>query len=302
MIHSANTKSVKPIIRAVQASDYPGIAGMIVAMNQSPESHCIQSAATNDPQITLNEMQMLLAQDELLFVVAEAEGKIFGCLGCEFERGIGRGWMRGPFLTSPHWDQIPHAMLRELLNILPPQIQRLDSYLNVENKRGHKFYLEYGFKQMTLAHVYETEREPLKPPQTTACTKLSESQADSFVALHNLAFPQTFIDGANIMRKLDADHQVFVHTLGQTVNGYVYVSIDQHAGEGFIEYLAVLPAHRGQGIGLQLLNCALAWCFIDKEVSRVALTVDEKLTNARALYEKAGFKLRYTGVNDRLEF
>jgi ribosomal protein S18 acetylase RimI-like enzyme len=154
---------------------------------------------------------------------------------------------------------------------------------------------------MALAHVYVAKQEQHHPIQTTACSKLTEAQADSFAALHNFAFPETFIDGATITCKIDEDHQVFVHAHGEVVNGYVYVSIDKHAGEGYIEFLAVQPAQRGRGIGLQLLNCALGWCFAEKGVSQVALTVDQKLTNARALYEKAGFKLHYTGVNHRLE-
>jgi ribosomal protein S18 acetylase RimI-like enzyme len=93
-----------------------------------------------------------------------------------------------------------------------------------------------------------------------------------------------------------------VHTLGEVIDGYVYVSIDPNAQEGYIEFLAVQPAQRGKGIGLQLLNCALEWCYFDKGVARVALTVDGKLDNARALYKRAGFRLLYTGVNTRLEY
>jgi ribosomal protein S18 acetylase RimI-like enzyme len=290
------------IIHQAQPGDFPAIAGIIAAQNQITESHCIQSASSEDPQIIQREMETLLAQDELLFVVAEIDGQITGCLGCEFERGIGRGWMRGPFLTTPHWDRIPAAMLHELLSILPPEIRRLDSFLNEKNELGHKFYGENGFKQMCLAHVYEAEKETLGPLQATACSRLTEAQVDSFTILHNSAFPETFITGTNIIRKINEDHQVFVHPQGQPVNGYVYSSIDTHAGEGIIEFLAVQPAQRGQGIGLKLLKCALAWCFFEKGVSKVALTVDQELTNARALYERAGFQLRYTGVNDRKEF
>ena len=289
-------------IRAVKTCDLSAIAQIISTANQNAETHCIQSSSTNDPQIIQNEMQELFDQDELRFVIAELGGQVIGCLGCEFERAIGRGWMRGPFLTTTNWERIPAAMLGKLREILPPEIRRLDSFLNQQNQRGHKFYLENGFEQMTLAHVYVADQGPHHPLQTTACSKLTEAQVDSFAALHNFAFPETFIDGATITRKIDEDHQVFVHAQAGKVIGYVYVSIDKHAGEGYIEFLAVQPARRGRGIGLQLLNSSLAWCFAEKGVSQVALTVDQKLTNARALYERAGFQLRYTGINNRLEY
>jgi hypothetical protein len=195
---------MKPIeIRAAGRSDLLAIAQIIATHNQSPASQCIQSSVTTDPQITLSEMRELFDQDELRFVVAESTGQIVGCLGCEFERGIGRGWMRGPFLTLPDWWQIPAAMLRELLSILPPEIRRLDSFLNEKNQRGHQFYLENGFKQMALAHVYMAEKETHEPIPENVCFNLSEAQTDSFVALHNYAFPETFIDGKNILQKID---------------------------------------------------------------------------------------------------
>jgi GNAT superfamily N-acetyltransferase len=289
-------------IRAAERSDLIAIAQIIATQNQVPESQCIQSSATTDPQITLSEMQGLFDQDELRFVIAEAAGQIVGCLGCEFERGIGRGWMRGPFLTLPDWEQIPAAMLRELLSSLPPEIRRLDSFLNEKNQRGDQFYLENGFKQTALAHVYMAEKETLESIPENDCSILQVAQVDSFIALHNYAFPVTFIDGKNIVQKIDPNHQVYVHANNETVNGYVYVSIDSYAQEGFIEYLAVQPEQQGKGIGQQLLNCALRWCYFDKGVARVALTVDGKLDNARLFYERAGFRLRYSGVNNRLEY
>lgn len=289
-------------IRAAERSDLLAIAQIITTQNQTPEKQCIQSSSTTDPQITLSEMLGLFDEDELRFVVAESAGQIVGCLGCEFERGIGRGWMRGPFLSLPDWAQIPAAMLRELLSLLPPEIHRIDSFLNEKNQRGHQFYLENGFKQKIRAHVYMAEKETHGSIPENDCSILKKAQVDSFIELHNYAFPVTYIDGKNIVQKIDRNHQIYVHANNETVNGYVYVSIDPYAQEGFIEYLAVQPKQRGKGIGQQLLNCALRWCYFDKGVAQVALTVDGKLDNARLLYERAGFRLQYTGVNTRLEY
>ena len=54
-------------------------------------------------------------------------------------------------------------------------------------------------------------------------------------------------------------------------------------------------------MGGQLLKTALSWCFTHEKVQSVGLSVNDSNVNARGLYERVGFELRYTGVNQRLE-
>ena len=302
MIHRIGEESGQEILRLAQAGDYPQIACLIALQNQDPEKHCLQSASSEDPRLILAEIVALNDQDELIYVIAEVSGQITGCLGCDFERRSGRGWMRGPFMAIPRWEHIPAALLGELLRLLPPQIRRLDSFLNEKNRRGQQFYLENGFEPISQAHVYDSDSAAMKSWQATICSRLDEFHFEPFIALHQLAFPKTYLDGAHIIQQIDEDHQVFLHGQGKVVNGYVYASIDPHTRDGLIEYLAVQPEMRGQGIGLQLLNCAMNWCFLERGTSQVVLVVDDKLVNARAIYERAGFRLRYSGVNQRKEF
>lgn len=83
--------------------------------------------------------------------------------------------------------------------------------------------------------------------------------------------------------------------------GYIYAVVDD-ADEnlGYIEYVGVAEQARGQGIGGKLLRTALIWLFSEKDVREVGLNVDDTNTNARGLYEKVGFRLKYSGVNLRL--
>jgi mycothiol synthase len=66
-----------------------------------------------------------------------------------------------------------------------------------------------------------------------------------------------------------------------------------HAGgdHGWVDYLGVLTACRGRGIGMALLRRSFAM-FADRGVRRVILTVDaENSTGATALYEHAGMRV-----------
>jgi len=87
----------------------------------------------------------------------------------------------------------------------------------------------------------------------------------------------------------------------QCIHSYTYAEIDHHMNEGFITFLGVDESYRRKGYAIRLLQTALTWFFADKDMPRVSLTVNERNDNALALYEKAGFALRYAGVNMRRE-
>ena len=50
------------------------------------------------------------------------------------------------------------------------------------------------------------------------------------------------------------------------------------------------------------MTTALDWFFDEREMPQVGLTVSDENINARGLYERVGFRLKYTGVNHRLEW
>jgi ribosomal protein S18 acetylase RimI-like enzyme len=289
-------------IREVIPADYLSVAAMIVDQNRNPETHCIQSTSTDDPVAVAEEIKDLYVKNELRFMVAEMDGEIIGLMGCEFDEGVGRGWTRGPFLTSSLWQSLPAPLFQKLLASLPTGIRRLDSFLNEKHKRGNRFYLENGFKHKTLVHVYQADATNWSNVGLEFCPEMDETQTLNFISLHDAMFPNTFINGRGILEQVDDDHRIFVYTNGADLGGYIYLSVDSYGGEGYIEFIAVQPELRGKGIGYALLQCALNWCFTKRKLTQVGLTVSEELTNAQSLYEKAGFRLLYTGVNNCREW
>jgi GNAT superfamily N-acetyltransferase len=289
-------------IREVIPTDYLSIAAMIVDQNRNPETHCIQSASTDDPVAVAEEIKDLYAKNELRFVVADIYGEIIGLMGCEFDEGVGRGWTRGPFLTRGLWESLPASLFQRLLAALPAGIRRLDSFLNEKHKQGNCFYLENGFKHKTLVHVYQADAANWLDVSLEFCPEIDETHALDFITLHDAMFPNTFINGRGILDQIDDDHKIFIYTNGADLGGYIYLSVDKFGGEGYIEFIAVQPELRGKGIGYVLLQCALNWCFSKRELGQVGLTVSEELTNAQSLYAKVGFRLLYTGVNNCLEW
>jgi ribosomal protein S18 acetylase RimI-like enzyme len=284
-------------IRHALREDFPRIAGLIAAQNRTPETQCIHSGEGYES--ILRVMSNGAEDSEICFAIALQDGNLVGAFGSEFDETLGRGWLWGPFALTEDWEEVASALLDRLLEILPPSIRRLDSFLHVTNERGRDFYLSRGFEQLKLHHVHVATRPEEPYLVGRACGLLKPSQTESFGALHDTLFPNTYETGESISAKLDDDHMVFVHAEGDNVLGYIYAAVEDGSGEGYIEFLGVQAGARRRGLGRRLLLTALKWLFEVKDVSEVGLTVSDEDTDARALYEGVGFGLRHTGLNLR---
>ncbi len=277
---------------------------MIADQNKNPETHCIQSDTGNDYQSIQNEITRLDLDSASCYMVAFQDSQLIGTLGCELDKELGRGWVRGPFVVAntDNWENVAASLLQGMQNTLPAAIHWLDSYLNIANERGNNFYLTHGFKKLRLVHVY-TAATPENPLGFSGiCKSLDPDQAQNFIVLHESIFPRTYATGQRILDKLGDHHQVFVCTQGSEILGYLSAAIEEDSGDGSVEFIGVREDARGTGIGRQLLQTALHWLFEVKKVPQVTLVVNDNLTNARSLYESVGFKLKYTGVHTRKEW
>jgi ribosomal protein S18 acetylase RimI-like enzyme len=278
---------------------FPGIARLIAAQNGTPEFQCIHSG--EGYASILQTMRKWDDVAEIAFAIAIQDGRLVGVLGSEFDRDLGRGWLWGPFALRQNWEELAADLLEKLLAMLPPSIRRLDFFLNIANQRAYRFYLGHGFQESERSRVYIAPRPaaPLALPMPGS--PLQPEQANSFCALHDTIFPQTYYTGQDILDQLDDDHQVFVCSDGIDVLGYVYAILDESA-EGYVEFLGVREDLRGLGLGKRLLLTALNWLFEVKHVPAVGLTVSDDQANARSLYEKVGFRVKYTGLSARKDW
>jgi ribosomal protein S18 acetylase RimI-like enzyme len=294
------------LIRTALREDLDGLAHLIERESARPERHCIHSDF-GSRAATLRDMLDLAARGELVFMLAaDASAQLVGALGCEMDVAIGRGWLRGPFVATDDaatWEALASALLAALLPRLPPAVRCLDSFLNVANERGTAFYLQHGFQRMREVHVYVTDRDAARPTPTIWAPILQPAQRAQVAGLQTLLFPRAYLTGEMLVEPA-ADRGVFVVADGETVLGYVCAkaaSLEDPHPEGTVEFLGVAPEARGRGLGERLLLTALHWLFDERGQAAVNLTVNDELTNARALYAKAGFRLKYTGVHTRWE-
>lgn len=289
-------------LRNANPEDFPVIARLILEQNKNPVTHCIHSDVADQAESISQEMADLAQSGEIIVVIAIHDKEIVGVISCEFDPEVGRGWLRGPFVFIEPWTDLAAALLESLQTALPPAIRRLDSFLNRANERGNRFYLAQGFRQVDLVHVYQISRPEIPPPLPEMCRPASQAFELAIINLHDTLFPETYISGASILKQLDPNHQVFIYVQGDEGLGYIYTVIDHSTGEGYIEFLGARADARRQGIGRWLLQAALYWFFQVKRAPQASLTVFDNVINARSLYESAGFRLKYTGVNTRREW
>ena len=286
-------------IRQADREDLPEMAGLIARQNQTPESQCIHSGEGRES--ILQTMLKWQAVSEICFAIAVEEGRLVGLHGAEFDEELARGWLWGPFVLVEDWTGVAGDLLVKLLEMLPPAVRRLDFFLHERNQRGLRFYLDHGFHSIQTSHVYVALRPPVPIAPSEPCQLLAGDQAEAFRTLHDSVFPKTYYTGQDILDQLDGDHQVFVCSSGKDLEGYVYANVDE-GGEGYVEFIGVRAELHGRGLGQRLLLTAMDWLFSVKSVAQVGLTVSDDQVNARSLYEKAGFVIKYTGLSARKEW
>lgn len=281
------------IVRKVAQAELTVMAQLMAEMNARPEQHCLH-CDQNVADLTNNLLALSRPEDN--FVVAVESGRIIGVLGGEYNDNKSWMWLWGPFVTSNDWEDVALALLNGLRAIWPAELENSYTFFNQTNQRGHNFFLAQGFQQHGLYHAYKALR-PDTFPQVPAIPELRPSQLDSYAALHILAFPNSFHTGQDILEQLNDDHKLFVLAEGDNVQGYVEIVVNQFPPEGYIEFVAVRPGQRQRGFGRTLLTYALHWCFNQRQLPQVNLTVSGDNSNARSLYESAGFQLQYTGLS-----
>ena len=283
-------------VRPATSADLLLIAAYIASINVLPEHRCLH--CDDDVAAVRRSIEQLSPPPEQAFVVAEQHGELVGLIGCDVSVDQGRGWLWGPFANIDPWDGVVDRLYVQFVQSLPEAVQQLDDFMDLNNQRGINAFERQGFVVRGLTHVYETLRptEPLASDESLP--DLDEADADAFRELHDRIFPGTYKDGTRILADRDAVHRLFAYG-ENTLLGYLYASPSDAEDGGYIHYVGVREDARGRSIGHRLVMSALHWMFDDCGYSKVSLTVADTHEKARALYERAGFRLLYTGVGQR---
>jgi tRNA threonylcarbamoyl adenosine modification protein YeaZ/ribosomal-protein-alanine acetyltransferase len=134
-------------------------------------------------------------------------------------------------------------------------------------------------------YLREADAKP-QVPQTSPLRAVTEMDLPALATIHHQCFPVGWSEqDLKAMLAVSGTQGALIETAGQVSGFIIFRSI---LGESEIITLAVLPSQRGQGLGKNLLQAAIA-AVRDQAVTRFFLEVNETNAPALALYRSSGF-------------
>jgi ribosomal protein S18 acetylase RimI-like enzyme len=287
---STRPEPIRPLqIRSMRASDLDAVVALIVALQVDPVHHIGYLDA--EPDAVAGQLAELQPQgiDGHLVAADGEDGELIGFLGLEWDTEPPRVWWHGPMVADvDRWDTVADALYAAGLVQLPPAVTEQELFHDARGDRLAAFAQRHGFQRQTASAVLEravTRLPSVAAPADVVIEPLASSERSAVAALHDAAFAGAHLPGHRVDE--GERRQVLVARRGAAVVGYVAVE-HQLDGEGYLDFLAVVPGERGAGIGAALVAAGMAWCRA-QGCTRVHLTVREENAGARALYDRLGF-------------
>jgi ribosomal protein S18 acetylase RimI-like enzyme len=220
-------------------------------------------------------------------VVRDGDAIVGICL-LDVEADGNRVWVFGPWVAGDEDTWATHA--RELVDAAltrrPPGELDVELSGDIANTRLAALASELVLPARSVACALEITADAAGDwPSSSAIRPVRAGDLDAIRPVHDAEFPNTYAGPEELLTEYTA---IVVERDG-VFAGYAAGQV-RADGEGFIDYIAVAPHHRGHGLG-RLLTTTLTRVLLDAAPEqRVALVVTEERRAARALYESIGFR------------
>lgn len=284
------------IYRQATLEDIPLLVQNIIFASMKPSNHCLHSWAGDTPADLTADFTAAFEDGELYYILAVSGPCIIGAIGGEYDHDLERVWLHGPHVFTGSWSILAARLYEELMLILPATATRWDAYLNTKNANGIDFYRKHGFSQGLVSHDYHLNINRRVSLACEDCRLLDAHLQDQFCSLFNRLFPATYYSAEALVQMQGMSH--FIHIIEQDgrLAGFSVAALENGSSKGEIQFLGVSEDFRSRGFGKRLLAKAVDYLFDSKDVTEIALNVEDNLTNARGLYESLGFVLSYSGM------
>lgn len=261
-------------------------AQFIASLNMNKEFH-IGYCGTDKEDILSDLHEDFIENEHVNVFVSRHDNAITGLIGFDVYDGIAEVW--GPFSREQQMEnqlQLWHFATEGLT-----QIKEFLFFINVENIFQQQF-METIHAQKSSDELYLTlPKDAFQQLEAIQSDLYSDTDFAQFEAIHAHAFPNAYYSAKTIAEKLhNSQHQLIVLKEQQLVKGYAYFEMNDTLHSTHLEFIAIAPEYRGQGLGKQLLKEALTLIFKNEAITQVTLTVNNMNTEANSLYYKTGFQ------------
>ncbi len=193
--------------------------------------------------------------DEAAFWAIKEGGQLVGVVGCEFDPALARAWVRAPLLTDGRLlaDILP--VVGATLESALAQVTQFDAFPAADGAGLNHWYAAAGYEALQVHRVLRATVGK-EPAMARSVRRAATAELPALLSLHQSLFPNAYIGRTNFERAVaqGGDCALFAARSGDAAPiGYLYVKDDPVEHEAYIDYLGVMPAHRGQGFGRALL-------------------------------------------------
>ncbi|PKL75886.1 MAG: hypothetical protein CVV27_13045 [Candidatus Melainabacteria bacterium HGW-Melainabacteria-1] len=279
-------------LRKAKPDELDRIVDFILPLQASAETRCLHLDWTR-PGLSADIQDLDAPLNEAFWLACEGP-ELVGVLGLDQSLESGRGWLHGPFAREQDWETIVSMLFAAIWQALPAQITRVSNYLELANACGLDFHSRFGFVPKGVSHIYRAQNRPTQAP--AGITSAEPTDFEALGALHQAAFPQSWLSGNELSAKIDLSHPLLVARHQGEPIGYIRLSRHVSLSEASVDFVAVAPSFQGQGLGRQLLEAGLDWIFANQRLETAFLNVSDDNTNALGLYQSAGFEPFQSGV------
>lgn len=269
-----------------RATEIKELAKFLAQQNNEKASH-IGYCGRKEAEIYQTLQEDFVDGQEVSFFVAKEAQQIVAAIGLDIDGNQAEVW--GPFnrmadisLQWAIWDQLISAY---------PQIEIFEFFINTENIMQQAFVEELGAKKTGEHLILEIQAAQFQPVTEKTGRNYEASDFNAFNELHSETFPNTYYDAQTIVERISENCKVtLVKTPENELQGYAYYEFDSSVGEANLEFIAIAPSARNQGVGTRLLKEVLAEIFAQPNIHEIILCVDNQNQRANHVYVKAGFE------------
>ncbi|NUT50622.1 MAG: GNAT family N-acetyltransferase [Saccharothrix sp.] len=295
-------------IRPAAQDDLDAVLALVLRL-QADDAHHIGYLGE-----TLGDISAELAEFEpdwasCTVVATDDSGWVCGALSVEVDPESHRAYLHGPFVDVPvnHpagsriWDQTADALYAAASSLFDGVADR-ELLGHTGHRRLAAFAERHGFAAARPCGIHVLDGDGLRAlllreascPRTGPAREMRVLPTDPVVhqavaVLHDRCFPRSHLPGRRLVDG-SRPHTVVVAMDGDRVLGYA--SGKAEPGEFYLDFVAVEPDVRGQGVGAALVT-ELVWKLAEASGARpqVAAAILAGNRSSQRLFDRLGFRL-----------
>jgi ribosomal protein S18 acetylase RimI-like enzyme len=280
-----------PAVTTAAADEIEAVLDLIAAEQEHPDRGTTMLGETRDGiRAELGDVE---PDWRASLRVARADGHIVGAVVGDWDAGLGRAWILGPWVPGDddEWRRWARPLVDAVLEQLPAGIDDWELAADVSHVRMAALGAELGLPPSEPSHVYSVEAAALDswPEPAVGTRPASAADVEMIRPLHDAEFPASYATADQLVPDPpDGKYQVVVAMDGPVLLGYAAGRV-QADGEGYLDFLAVADVARGRGTGKALMWAICRPVLSASTTGTLHLTVQDHRAPARRLYESLGF-------------